>query len=282
MLPHAALHAPCSVRSVASSTSAAEAGLPTDKIHLLGARFYGYHGALPEVWCKLQTTTIQTYVLALIWFPPHGTFASAALAIPYDTCVQENVLGQPFEVDTTVTCDLRMAGQTDHLDATVNYAKVHNIVKDIVTGPPRQLIESVAEAICARVLEEVRWLLTLMLGLRLVLKVVPFFHALKIHQPNVNAPVHATYISYHRTKHKMVHSVRVYVRKLNIPAVPAVVQSVGEWFGSTCCVPAAVLPALLSRDGAEQDSMIGGDKHSWRSLEMKIEKVHAQCTAREP
>uniref|UniRef100_A0A7R9VZE2 7,8-dihydroneopterin aldolase n=1 Tax=Chlamydomonas euryale TaxID=1486919 RepID=A0A7R9VZE2_9CHLO len=141
MLPHAALHAPCSVRSVASSTSAAEAGLPTDKIHLLGARFYGYHGALPE----------------------------------------ENVLGQPFEVDTTVTCDLRMAGQTDHLDATVNYAKVHNIVKDIVTGPPRQLIESVAEAICARVLEE----------------------------------------------HKMVHSVRVYVRKLNIPAVPAVVQSVG-------------------------------------------------------
>ncbi|KAG1665639.1 hypothetical protein FOA52_011233 [Chlamydomonas sp. UWO 241] len=131
-------------RSLTTSSSPAAAAAdaaPRDLIHLRGARFYGYHGALPE----------------------------------------ENVLGQPFEVDASVSCDLRGAGTTDDLTQTVNYAEVHRIIQDILTGPPKQLIEAVAESICARVLKE----------------------------------------------HPRVHTVRVAVRKLSIPAVPAVVQSVG-------------------------------------------------------
>ncbi len=38
---------------------------------------------------------------------------------------QENVLGQPFEVDATVFCSLKAAGTSDDLTKTVNYADVH-------------------------------------------------------------------------------------------------------------------------------------------------------------
>ena len=38
---------------------------------------------------------------------------------------QENTLGQPFEVDVTVHCDLSKAGMTDDLSCTVNYAEIH-------------------------------------------------------------------------------------------------------------------------------------------------------------
>eukprot|EP00983_Pelagomonas_calceolata_P066417 1149032-Pelagomonas_calceolata.AAC.4 len=50
-----------------------------DTIHITGARFYGYHGVLPE----------------------------------------ENVVGQPFVVDLLLHCDLGEAGSSDDLQATV-------------------------------------------------------------------------------------------------------------------------------------------------------------------
>lgn len=39
--------------------------------------------------------------------------------------IQENKLGQPFEVDATVYMDMRPAGTSDDLTRTVNYADVH-------------------------------------------------------------------------------------------------------------------------------------------------------------
>ncbi|MBM2812620.1 MAG: dihydroneopterin aldolase [Chloroflexi bacterium] len=74
--------------------------------------FYGYHGVLPE----------------------------------------ERTLGQRFLVDVEMRTDLRRAGGTDALSDTVNYAEVYTAVRDIVTGPPLQLIESVAERIAAHIL----------------------------------------------------------------------------------------------------------------------------------
>lgn len=85
-----------------------------DFIHLNDMAFYGYHGALPE----------------------------------------ETKLGQLFRVTVTLACDLKKAGETDDLDATVNYAEVFELCKEIVEGKPYLLIESVAEKIATRILHD--------------------------------------------------------------------------------------------------------------------------------
>jgi dihydroneopterin aldolase len=86
--------------------------LVTDRIRLNDMIFYGYHGVLPE----------------------------------------ERTLGQRFVVSVELRTDLRSAGATDDLRQTVNYAEVYGIVRTIVTGEPRQLIEAVAEQIAQQVL----------------------------------------------------------------------------------------------------------------------------------
>ena len=83
-----------------------------DYIYLNDLEFYGYHGALPE----------------------------------------ETKLGQIFRVTVTLACDLKEAGDTDNLEATVNYAEVYEICKEIVEGKPFLLIESVAEKIAGQIL----------------------------------------------------------------------------------------------------------------------------------
>lgn len=85
-----------------------------DKIVLNGMHFYGYHGVFPE----------------------------------------ENKLGQRFYADVELSLDLSQAGQTDDLEATVNYADVYERVKAIVQGPPFRLIEALAEAIASDVLHQ--------------------------------------------------------------------------------------------------------------------------------
>ncbi|AXH97168.1 dihydroneopterin aldolase [Ornithinimicrobium avium] len=60
--------------------------------------------------------------------------------------------GQDFVVDVVLSLDLRPAGESDELARTVNYAQVAADVVDVVTGEPRDLIETVAEEIAARTL----------------------------------------------------------------------------------------------------------------------------------
>lgn len=76
--------------------------------------FYGYHGVFPE----------------------------------------ENVLGQRFKVDLTVSVDLKKAGQTDDLEYSVNYGELYQVCKDIVEGKPCKLVEALAEKIAANVLRD--------------------------------------------------------------------------------------------------------------------------------
>jgi len=84
-----------------------------DKIYVTGMQFYGYHGVFPE----------------------------------------ENVLGQRFEVDLTVSLNLKAAGETDRLEDSVNYGELYTICKEIVEGPkPYKLVEAVAEKIANGVL----------------------------------------------------------------------------------------------------------------------------------
>lgn len=84
-----------------------------DKIILEGMEFYGCHGVRPE----------------------------------------EQALGQPFIVDVELELDLRPSGETDDPDHTVDYARVFELTGSIVKGRPYRLIESVAEAVAAAVLE---------------------------------------------------------------------------------------------------------------------------------
>lgn len=83
-----------------------------DEVFLEGLRFFAYHGVHPE----------------------------------------EKARGQRFTVDVRMWADLRPAGESDDLTLTVNYSAVHKAVRAIVEGPPRDLIEAVAEDIAAAVL----------------------------------------------------------------------------------------------------------------------------------
>jgi dihydroneopterin aldolase len=83
-----------------------------DVIRLEGLRFHGFHGVFAE----------------------------------------ERSQGQPFEVDLALRVDLRAAGATDDLAQTVDYGAVAQLVREVVEGPPQQLIETVAERIAAAVL----------------------------------------------------------------------------------------------------------------------------------
>ena len=84
----------------------------TDEILLEGMRFYAYHGVNPE----------------------------------------ERALGQRFMVDVVLAIDLRRPGQSDDLADTVSYSAVYKVVRGIVEGEPRNLIEAVAEEIAAAIL----------------------------------------------------------------------------------------------------------------------------------
>jgi dihydroneopterin aldolase len=86
----------------------------SDKIYLEGVRFYAYHGVNPE----------------------------------------ERSQGQRFIVDICLDTDLRAAGVTDDLTQTVNYSAVYKRLKAIVEGPPRDLIEAVAEDIASALLAD--------------------------------------------------------------------------------------------------------------------------------
>ena len=85
-----------------------------DKIYLNNLAFYGYHGVLPE----------------------------------------ETRLGQRFNVNLVLESDLSKAGNTDDLNDTVNYAAVYDCVRGVVEGPPRKLLESVAENLADTLLQE--------------------------------------------------------------------------------------------------------------------------------
>lgn len=64
----------------------------------------------------------------------------------------EKVQPQPFLVDIDVDCDLARAGRTDQLQWTINYAQIAQAAHGILTGPPVDLIEHLAERIAAETL----------------------------------------------------------------------------------------------------------------------------------
>lgn len=84
-----------------------------DNITLKGMAFYGYHGVSPE----------------------------------------EHRLGQRFYVDVSMSLDLSLAGESDDLKGSVNYAEVFQRVKAVVEGESCQLLEHVAYQINEKICE---------------------------------------------------------------------------------------------------------------------------------
>jgi dihydroneopterin aldolase len=107
----------------------------TDRIALINMRFQGKHGVLEE----------------------------------------ERAQPQPFEIDVELCLDLSPAGVSDDFSRTVDYGEVFEIVRDTIEGPSRQLIESLAETIAARLLADFA-----AVGVGEVL--------VRVRKPNVNLP----------------------------------------------------------------------------------------------
>jgi dihydroneopterin aldolase len=68
----------------------------------------------------------------------------------------ERLYGQDFVVDITVWIDLAVAAASDDLADTVDYGALAQLAADVVAGPPRDLIETVAAEIADEVMVDVR------------------------------------------------------------------------------------------------------------------------------
>jgi dihydroneopterin aldolase len=86
---------------------------PPDRLSLIGMRFDGRHGVLPE----------------------------------------EKVTPQPFEVDVVLHADLSRPAESDALADTIDYSALFDRVRDIVEGPSVDLIEALAGRIAQEVLK---------------------------------------------------------------------------------------------------------------------------------
>ncbi len=64
--------------------------------------------------------------------------------------------GQDFVIDITVWLELQAAAASDDLADTVDYGGLAQRAADIVAGPPRQLIETVAAEIADDVMRDER------------------------------------------------------------------------------------------------------------------------------
>ena len=65
----------------------------------------------------------------------------------------ERELGQRFELDIEVTCDLTKAAAEDDLNKTIDYRSVYKIAKQAFENYKFKLIESVAVRIADQILE---------------------------------------------------------------------------------------------------------------------------------
>ncbi len=85
-----------------------------DKITLTGLKVFGYHGVLKK----------------------------------------ERKKGQEFIVDVSVSYKMNKAVDTDNIKYAVNYSQIAMIVKEVIEGEPKNLIEKVADDIANKIIEK--------------------------------------------------------------------------------------------------------------------------------
>ena len=90
--------------------------MPGDRLRLEGLQFFGHHGDVEA----------------------------------------ERTLGGRVDVDVELTCDLSTAGRSDHLADTIDYVRCYESVREVVEKQQHNLLETVAEQIAGRLLEDRR------------------------------------------------------------------------------------------------------------------------------
>jgi dihydroneopterin aldolase len=60
---------------------------------------------------------------------------------------------QEFKVDVEVDCDLSEPGRTDRIEDTVDYRQIRAIVKEVIEGDSKKLLETLADHIAEQVLQ---------------------------------------------------------------------------------------------------------------------------------
>lgn len=60
---------------------------------------------------------------------------------------EEKKLGQRFLVDVDLHTSLKKAGETDQMEYSIDYGHAFQLVKNVVEGPSKNLIEAVAHQI---------------------------------------------------------------------------------------------------------------------------------------
>ena len=86
--------------------------------------------------------------------PVRGTvrLVNAVFYAHHGVLEEEHRIGGRYEVDVAMQLDVAPAAATDDLDATVDYEGVYTLVRDVVTGDKRYLIERVAVEIARAVM----------------------------------------------------------------------------------------------------------------------------------
>ena len=65
----------------------------------------------------------------------------------------ERAEAQPFTVDVALEADLRPAGASDRLADTIDYTRAYEVVREVLEGEHRDLLEALAETIAGRLLD---------------------------------------------------------------------------------------------------------------------------------
>ncbi len=66
---------------------------------------------------------------------------------------EEKTTPQPFIIDATLFLSLKAAGESDDIDATVDYPKIYTVVEKIIMGTSVKLIETLAEKTATVILD---------------------------------------------------------------------------------------------------------------------------------
>ena len=68
----------------------------------------------------------------------------------------EKTREQPFQIDVTLSVDLKAAGASDKLKDTLDYAQIKAVVQSVIEGKRANLVEHLAERISVDLLKDLR------------------------------------------------------------------------------------------------------------------------------
>ncbi|MBI2867120.1 MAG: dihydroneopterin aldolase [Chloroflexi bacterium] len=87
-------------------------------------------------------TNDRVFLNGMVFYAHHGVWP------------EEKKLGQRFVVDVEMEGDLRRAGASDNIKDALDYQRAFAIVRQVMEGPSRDLLERLAEEMASRLLRE--------------------------------------------------------------------------------------------------------------------------------